>query len=70
VAPFYVVAVESPDSPGRHHPVRRVIPPLDDGSHRSYAIQWFSFALIALGGAAAVVAREQRARGQRPSLVG
>jgi surfeit locus 1 family protein len=69
VAPFYVVAVESPDSSGRHHPVRRVIPPLDDGSHRSYAIQWFSFALIALGGAAAVVAREQRARGQRPSLV-
>jgi surfeit locus 1 family protein len=42
------------------HPARREIPALDDGPHRSYAIQWFSFAAIALGGAAAVAWRERQ----------
>lgn len=32
------------------HPRRWVIPSLDDGPHLSYAIQWFSFALITLIG--------------------
>lgn len=30
-------------------------PPLDEGPHKSYAIQWFGFALVALIGAAVVV---------------
>ena len=60
VAPFYLVVVSAPAA--GPHPVRRVVPPLDEGSHRSYAIQWFSFAAIALGGAAAVVLRERQAR--------
>lgn len=34
----------------QHTPPRVPPPPLDEGPHRSYAIQWFSFALIALGG--------------------
>jgi surfeit locus 1 family protein len=61
VAPFYLVVVGGPVAANR--PVHRDIPPLDDGPHRSYAVQWFSFAAIALGGAAAVVLRERQARG-------
>lgn len=34
---------------------RLTLPPLDEGSHRSYAIQWFGFALVALVGAGFVV---------------
>jgi surfeit locus 1 family protein len=56
VAPYYLIATS--DSAGRAHPARRAEPVLDEGPHRSYAIQWFSFALIAIGGAAAVVPRE------------
>jgi cytochrome oxidase assembly protein ShyY1 len=39
-----------------------MIPALDEGPHRSYALQWFSFAVIALVGAALMVARERRGR--------
>jgi surfeit locus 1 family protein len=42
-------------------PVRRwPAPRLDDGPHRSYAIQWFAFAAIAIGGAAAVLRKRSR----------
>ena len=36
-------------------------PVLDNGPHGGYAVQWFSFATIAIVGAAAVVRRERRA---------
>lgn len=58
VAPFYVLYTA--DTAGSGHPVRREPAALDDGPHRSYAVQWFSFALIALVGAGAVVRRERR----------
>jgi surfeit locus 1 family protein len=58
LAPYYLV--ETGDTVGAH-PARRSLPPLDEGSHRSYAFQWFCFAAIALGGAAAVVSRERSA---------
>jgi surfeit locus 1 family protein len=58
VAPYYVVATsDSADGP---HPARRQLPALDEGPHRSYAMQWFSFAVIALVGAGVVVRRERR----------
>jgi surfeit locus 1 family protein len=57
VAPYFLIVTS--DSAGPNHPVRREQPVLDEGPHRSYAIQWFSFALIAIGGAAAVVFRER-----------
>jgi surfeit locus 1 family protein len=60
VAPYYLIVTS--DSAGRDHPARRAEPVLDEGPHRSYAIQWFSFALIAIGGAAAVVFREREER--------
>jgi surfeit locus 1 family protein len=58
VAPYYLVSTGDSASPT--HPARREIPALDDGPHRTYAVQWFCFAAIALGGAAAVVWRERR----------
>ena len=39
---------------------RLTLPPLDEGPHFSYAVQWFSFALVALVGAGFVV---KQARG-------
>lgn len=54
VSPTYIV---SQDAPADSAPVRLPPPALDDGPHLSYAIQWFSFAAIAVFGAGAVVAR-------------
>lgn len=56
VAPYYVVLTSPGADPARTPP--RVPPPaLSEGSHRSYAVQWFTFALIALGGTAILVLR-------------
>ena len=63
VAPYFLIMTS--DTTGRDHPARRTEPVLDEGPHRSYAIQWFAFALIAIGGAAFVVFRErEEKRGQ------
>ena len=58
VAPYYLVAFG--DTTDLSHPARRDLPVLDDGPHRGYAMQWFSFALIAIAGAGIVVYREQQ----------
>lgn len=57
IALFYLVAFG--DTTDLAHPARRDLPVLDDGPHRGYAIQWFSFALIAIAGAGIVVRRER-----------
>ena len=59
VAPFYLVSVG--DTANLTHPARHEMPVLDNGPHGGYAVQWFSFATIAIVGAAAVVRRERRA---------
>ncbi len=41
-------------------PVRLEPPPLSEGSHRSYAIQWFGFAITGIVGTVLVVARDRR----------
>ncbi len=56
VAPFYIQQLE-PSAPSDHGPDRVPLPELDEGSHLSYAVQWFSFAAIALVGFAIVVLR-------------
>lgn len=43
-------------------PFRVTPPPLDEGPFRSYAIQWFAFALIAIGGAAFVILKDRETR--------
>jgi surfeit locus 1 family protein len=58
VAPYYLVATG--DSADGDHPARLTLPPLDEGSHRGYAFQWFSFAAIALVGAGIMIRRDRR----------
>lgn len=53
VTPYYVVARDSVPAARRDStPARLAAPPLDEGPHFSYAMQWFSFAAIALVGGA------------------
>ena len=66
IARFYVVALG--DSAGTaDRPARLTVPPLGDGPHLSYAIQWFSFAAIALAGAGFVIKQARDGREQRAS---
>jgi surfeit locus 1 family protein len=46
----------------RGTPVRVEPPPLDEGPHRSYAIQWFGFALVGMVGVVLVLQRERARR--------
>jgi surfeit locus 1 family protein len=69
----YVVAEPPPgeEQPPLDRPVRVPPPALDEGSHQSYAIQWFGFATVALvGGAAYAHTQRRRAAtggaGERP----
>lgn len=67
VAPFYVVVLgDSAIAPDRL--ARLTIPPLDEGPHLNYAIQWFGFALVALAGAGFVIrqARDEKSTAARP----
>jgi cytochrome oxidase assembly protein ShyY1 len=50
-----------PDSSNRRPPIRIALPPQDNGPHLSYAVQWFSFAIIGVIGLAIVVLRQRRA---------
>lgn len=43
-------------------PVRADPPPLSEGPHRAYAVQWFSFALVGVTGTVLVMARDRRRR--------
>jgi surfeit locus 1 family protein len=61
IAPFYIVAqADSAAVPAPGAPVRLPLPSLDEGPHLGYAIQWFAFALIALGGAGIMIFRDRR----------
>ena len=52
----FVIQLETPEPPpDRGLPRRWPLPAFDDGPHLSYAIQWFSFALIALVGTAVLI---------------
>jgi len=54
VAPVYVVVLG--DSAVAADRVARLsVPPLDDGPHMGYALQWFAFATIAVVGAGFVL---------------
>jgi cytochrome oxidase assembly protein ShyY1 len=46
--------------PSQASPVPAPLPELDEGPHLSYAIQWFSFATIALVGGAVLLIRDRR----------
>ena len=55
VLPVYIL--QSPDSLLPEFPRRLEPPPMDEGPHLSYAIQWFFFALLAVAFAVLVVGR-------------
>jgi len=50
----FVLQLVTPE-PGRGLPRRWPAPAIDNGPHLSYAIQWFSFAVIALVGTAVMI---------------
>jgi surfeit locus 1 family protein len=43
-------------------PVRLALPPMSEGPHRSYALQWFAFATVAVVGAGVFVRADRRRR--------
>lgn len=57
IRPYYV-AQTSDSTAAEDRPVRLGEPVLADGSHKGYAIQWFSFALVALIGGTLLVREE------------
>jgi surfeit locus 1 family protein len=71
VARFYLVALEDSSSSWwrRDSAVNRVArlgpPVLDEGPHLGYAIQWFSFAAIAVFGAGAIAVKTRNETAQR-----
>jgi surfeit locus 1 family protein len=64
IAPLYIR--QTPDSALPQFPRRQEPPPLDDGPHLSYAIQWFAFSVIALVFAGVVLLR--RGDEDRPAV--
>jgi surfeit locus 1 family protein len=50
VAPYFVVLIGDSGRVPVNVPPRVEVPPLDEGPHKSYAIQWFSFAAISIFG--------------------
>ena len=59
VAPMYVVAL-SDSAIAADRIARLSIPPLDEGPHFDYALQWFAFAVVALVGAGIVIRQSRR----------
>lgn len=64
LAPVYIQ--ELPVEPAGRIPVPLPEPELDDGPHLGYAIQWFSFALIALVGWTVLLIRRREPASPRP----
>ena len=61
LAPVYVVELQNPAAtPLPSQPARLEPPPLDEGPHFSYAMQWFAFAAIGVVGGIVVAMRERR----------
>lgn len=59
VAPYLVVQTSDAGAHPDSVPVRLGVPALSEGPHESYAIQWFSFALVAVVGGVALARRSR-----------
>jgi surfeit locus 1 family protein len=59
VAPYMIVQTSDSTAHADSIPVRLTIPVPDEGPHQSYAIQWFSFALVAVVGGVALSRRSR-----------
>jgi surfeit locus 1 family protein len=61
IAPYYLVALDTLPQSGPANgntPVRLDLPVMDDGPHLSYAVQWFTFAAVALIGVGTLIAQD------------
>lgn len=64
IAPYYLVQLDTMVDYRLAHelptttPVRLVLPTMDDGPHMNYAIQWFTFAVVALVGVGTLIAQD------------
>jgi surfeit locus 1 family protein len=58
LAPFYIQQLPWAGADG--YPVRLQMPPVEDGPHLAYAVQWFSFAAIFLVGFVIIATRRTR----------
>lgn len=61
VEPFYIVELAAGTRPAGA-PTRLEYPAMDEGPHKSYAVQWFSFAAIALYGVGYLLWTERKGR--------
>ena len=59
---MYLMATRGDAAQRADVPARFTLPEMDEGPHRSYAVQWFSFAAIALVGGGIIVVNDRRAR--------
>ncbi len=50
IAQYHLILISGGANAGPDVPPRLDVPPLDEGPHQSYAIQWFSFATISIIG--------------------
>lgn len=50
IAAYHLILISGGAAPGPNVPPRLDVPPLDEGPHQSYAIQWFAFATISIIG--------------------
>ena len=62
IRPYFVVLIADSEGTRADVPPRVPVPPLDEGSHKSYAIQWFSFAAISIFGTILYLRRNNDAR--------
>ncbi len=60
IAPVYVLLQERTTTDPEELPLPAPLPELSEGPHLSYAVQWFTFATIALVGFVIVALREGR----------
>jgi surfeit locus 1 family protein len=65
ILPMYVVVI-SDSAIAADRVARLGVPPLDEGPHFNYALQWFAFAVVSLVGAGVVV---KQARSSAGSLI-
>ncbi|HEX2718079.1 MAG TPA: SURF1 family protein [Gemmatimonadaceae bacterium] len=59
---MYLMATRGDAAQRADVPARFTLPEMDEGPHRSYAFQWFSFAAIALIGGGVIAVNDRRAR--------
>lgn len=62
LAPVYLLAQAQRPAPPGPLPAMAEMPPLDEGNHQSYAVQWFLFAAVVLVGYPLLLRRTARER--------